>query len=147
MERSRTTCSLWAGTTISTWVAAAPPRWVGWWRGSVADMQGACRCAVAARSGRAERCLRGRGLLCCGAMVRSPLTGVVDEVVAPEGAHVAAGATVLVVESMKMHHEVHAPRADLAAVLARRRAIFDEGRPEAVARRHATGRRTARENV
>src|SRR3954452_22495120 len=118
-------------------------------------------------------------------MVESPLTGVVDEVVAPEGARVAAGATVLVVESMKMHHEVVAPsagvvgalavapgdqvregqplfavtpapegavppspgagdgsevgrrttagatRADLGAVLARRQAILDDGRPDA----------------
>jgi acetyl-CoA carboxylase carboxyltransferase component len=127
-------------------------------------------------------------------MVRSPLTGVVEEVVAPEGASVAAGAVVLVVESMKMHHEVLAPqpgvvgslavapgdqvvegqplfaveaastsgdgtgprrggptaggdREDLERVLERRRRILDEARPEAVGRRRAAGRRTARENV
>src|SRR4051794_21994963 len=127
-------------------------------------------------------------------MVQSPLTGVVEEVVAPAGATVGAGAVVLVVESMKMHHEVLAPEAgvvrsltvaegdqvvegqplfavdpastqvdggwprpsgltdagareELERVLARRRGILDEGRAEAVERRHAAGRRTARENV
>lgn len=38
-------------------------------------------------------------------------------------------------------------RADLQEVLDRRALLADEARPEAVARRHATGRRTARENV
>jgi acetyl-CoA carboxylase carboxyltransferase component len=43
--------------------------------------------------------------------VRAPLTGVVAEVLVAEGTAVARGAAVLVVESMKMHHEVHAPVA------------------------------------
>ena len=38
-------------------------------------------------------------------------------------------------------------RPDLAALVERRAAILDSARPEAVARRHATGRRTARENL
>src|SRR5687767_14473714 len=38
-------------------------------------------------------------------------------------------------------------RADLAEVLARRAATRDEARPDAVERRHATGARTARENI
>ena len=38
-------------------------------------------------------------------------------------------------------------RADLTEVLARRAALLDAQRPDAVARRHATGRRTARENI
>jgi acetyl/propionyl-CoA carboxylase alpha subunit/acetyl-CoA carboxylase carboxyltransferase component len=38
-------------------------------------------------------------------------------------------------------------RADLAALQARLLATRDEGRPDAVARRHAAGRRTARENL
>ncbi|MEJ0048640.1 MAG: carboxyl transferase domain-containing protein [Rhodospirillales bacterium] len=38
-------------------------------------------------------------------------------------------------------------RADLAAVRARELATLDAGRPEAVARRHAAGKRTARENL
>ncbi len=130
-------------------------------------------------------------------LIESPLTGVVAEVLAGEGAGVRAGAAVLVVEAMKMHHEVVAPEAgvvrelavavgeqvaegqalfrveaaahgaaagaeeagaeagdadgvrpDLAEVLERRRrAQEDAARPAAVAKRHATGLRTARENV
>ncbi|WP_063048850.1 acetyl-CoA carboxylase family protein [Nocardia arthritidis] len=38
-------------------------------------------------------------------------------------------------------------RADLAEVHARHRAVLDESRPEAVAKRHRLGRRTARENI
>jgi acetyl-CoA carboxylase carboxyltransferase component len=132
-------------------------------------------------------------------LIESPLTGVVAEVLAGEGAAVRAGAAVLVVEAMKMHHEVVAPetgvvrelavavgaqvaegqalfrveasagadaeasadddeatsagsegalRPDLDEVLERRRlATDDAARPDAVAKRHATGLRTARENV
>lgn len=39
------------------------------------------------------------------------------------------------------------PRADLAAVVERHRYGLDEARPDAVARRHASGHRTARENL
>src|SRR5437764_10143459 len=39
----------------------------------------------------------------------SPLSGVVAEIVAGEGDPVAAGDPVLLVESMKMHHELPAP--------------------------------------
>jgi acetyl-CoA carboxylase carboxyltransferase component len=39
------------------------------------------------------------------------------------------------------------PRSDLQAVLARRALTLDAARPEATTRRHAAGRRTARENV
>jgi acetyl-CoA carboxylase carboxyltransferase component len=130
-------------------------------------------------------------------LIESPLTGVVAEVLAEDGVGVRAGAAVLVVEAMKMHHEVVAPKAgvvrelvvsvgeqvaegqalfrveaaggaagghdepdaasgedpeavrpDLAQVLERRRlATDDAARPAAVERRHATGLRTARENV
>ena len=127
-------------------------------------------------------------------LIESPLTGVVAEVLAGEGSGVRAGAAVLVVEAMKMHHEVVAPeagvvrelavavgeqvaegqalfrvevgdvddadapeealgegdaiRTDLGDVLERKRlAADDAARPEAVAKRHATGLRTARENV
>lgn len=38
-------------------------------------------------------------------------------------------------------------RPDLAAFYARRAFVLDEGRPEAVARRHGRGKRTARENI
>jgi acetyl-CoA carboxylase carboxyltransferase component len=134
-------------------------------------------------------------------LIESPLTGVVAEVLVGEGGGVRAGAAVLVVEAMKMHHEVVAPaagvvrelavavgeqvdegqrlfrveaaaeaaggattddggadaagsadaqevRPDLAEVLERRRLAQDDAaRPEAVAKRHASGLRTARENV
>lgn len=133
-------------------------------------------------------------------LIESPLTGVVAEVLAGEGAGVRAGAAVLVVEAMKMHHEVIAPAAGVVRELAvavgeqveegqalfrveaaadgdadgahagepqaapapseaairpdlaqlaerRRRAQDDAARPDAVARRHASGLRTARENV
>ncbi|HET6449206.1 MAG TPA: carboxyl transferase domain-containing protein, partial [Conexibacter sp.] len=131
-------------------------------------------------------------------LIESPLTGVVAEVLVGEGTGVRAGAAVLVVEAMKMHHEVVAPaagvvrelavavgeqvaegqrlfrveatedvaaegdgadgparealgdavRPDLAEVVERRRRAQDDAaRPEAVAKRHASGLRTARENV
>ncbi|HEX7291299.1 MAG TPA: carboxyl transferase domain-containing protein [Conexibacter sp.] len=126
-------------------------------------------------------------------LIESPLTGVVAELLAGEGTGVREGAAVLVLEAMKMHHEVVAPaagvvrelavavgeqvvegqrlfrveatevevaepaddagaeeaiRPDLAAVLERRRRAADDAtRPEAVAKRHAGGLRTARENV
>jgi acetyl-CoA carboxylase carboxyltransferase component len=41
--------------------------------------------------------------------VQSPFTGVVVDVLAGVGESIAAGAAVLIVESMKMHHEVTAP--------------------------------------
>ncbi|MCX6393516.1 MAG: biotin carboxylase [Solirubrobacterales bacterium] len=124
----------------------------------------------------------------------SPLTGFVEEIVIAEGENVVEGATVLLVEAMKMHHEVTAPSAGvvrglsvgkgdqveegqqlfeieaggaqavtagipdtgagesagadlLADVLARRAKLEDEARPDAVAKRRALGRRTARENI
>ena len=40
---------------------------------------------------------------------RSPLTGLVVEVLAPDGTNVSAEAPVIVLEAMKMHHEVAAP--------------------------------------
>jgi acetyl-CoA carboxylase carboxyltransferase component len=127
------------------------------------------------------------------AWVRAPLQGTVVAVEAREGAHVAAGATLLVMEAMKMEHVVAADpgglvlrvavqvgdavyddhplvlievgaqadaaapegeavdlshvRPDLAEVQHRHALLEDAARPEAVARRRAAGRRTARENV
>jgi acetyl-CoA carboxylase carboxyltransferase component len=51
-------------------------------------------------------------------LIESPLTGVVAEVLVSEGADVRAGAAVLVVEAMKMHHEVVAPEAGAVRELA-----------------------------
>lgn len=121
------------------------------------------------------------------------MAGTVVTVEAEPGQLVAAGATLLVLEAMKMEHVVRAEHAgvvravgagvgetvaegaelvlldvtesgsaqedaaeeldldavrpDLAQVVARHAFGLDENRPEAVAKRHATGLRTARENI
>lgn len=123
----------------------------------------------------------------------SPMAGTVVRVAVATGELVAAGAAVVVLESMKMEHpvraeadgvvtELHAApgatvragavlarlapaagpvveaaddraaaadhvRDDLQALRDRKALLEDASRPEAVARRHATGLRTARENV
>ena len=125
--------------------------------------------------------------------VRAPLAGTVVAVAVAPGDPVAAGDELLVIEAMKMEHEVRAQapglvrevaaavgatvaagdvlvvlaasgagaaeqapasevpldhvRPDLAEVRERHRTGLDEGRPEVTARRHAAGRRTARENI
>ena len=127
------------------------------------------------------------------AAVRAPLAGTVVAVAVAPGDPVAAGDELLVIEAMKMEHEVRAQaaglvrevaaavgatvaagevlvvlagsgadaaeqaqagevpldhvRPDLAEVRERHRTGLDEGRPEVTARRHAAGRRTARENI
>ena len=124
----------------------------------------------------------------------SPLTGMVEDVAAADGAFVREGSLVVLLEAMKMHHDVTAPSSGLvrgltiakgdqveegqllfhiepaaeetqstsdagpvadeiegdttlAEVLRRRALLQDEARPEAVAKRRALGRRTARENI
>jgi acetyl-CoA carboxylase carboxyltransferase component len=127
--------------------------------------------------------------------IRSPLAGSIVAVAVSAGERIAAGALVVVVESMKMEHEVLAAqggevvvqrakvgdvvaegevlavvdttavavpasraaaapeaaalpsRADLRELRAREALLADAARPEAVARRHALGLRTARENI
>ena len=127
------------------------------------------------------------------AAVRAPLAGTVVAVAVAPGDPVAQGDELLVIEAMKMEHEVRAQaaglvrevpaavgatvaagevlvvlaesgadaaeqapaddvpldhvRPDLEEVRERHRIGLDEGRPEVTARRHATGRRTARENI
>jgi acetyl/propionyl-CoA carboxylase alpha subunit/acetyl-CoA carboxylase carboxyltransferase component len=127
------------------------------------------------------------------AAVRAPLAGTVVSVAVAPGQPVAAGDELLVLEAMKMEHEVRAQtaglvrdvvvavgatvpagavlavlaevagedagpaqdgvvrldhvRPDLAEVRERHRIGLDEGRPEVTERRHAAGRRTARENI
>ena len=128
-----------------------------------------------------------------GGAVRAPLAGTVVAVAVAPGDPVAAGDELLVIEAMKMEHEVRAQapglvrevaaavgatvtagdvlvvlaaseagaaeqapasevpldhvRPDLAEVRERHRTGLDGGRPEVTARRHAAGRRTARENI
>jgi len=50
-------------------------------------------------------------------------------------------------EAVRAEVDLDAIPAKLARVLERQRAILDEGRPEAVGKRHAKGKRTARENL
>ena len=125
--------------------------------------------------------------------LRAPLAGTVVSVTAAPGDLVAPGDELVVIEAMKMEHEVRAQaaglvhevpvtmgatvqagdvlvvlagaadadaapsrpgdvpldhlRPDLAEVRGRHRIGLDEGRPEVTERRHAAGRRTARENI
>ena len=127
------------------------------------------------------------------AAVRAPLAGTVVAVAVAPGDPVAADDELLVIEAMKMEHEVRAlaaglvrevpatvgatvaagdilvvlaesaadaaeqaqarevpldhVRPDLEEVRERHRTGRDEGRPDVTARRHAAGRRTARENI
>lgn len=52
-----------------------------------------------------------------------------------------------VVERVEEDIDLDAPRGDLAEVERRRRLLTDEARPEAVAKRHGRGLRTARQNL
>jgi acetyl-CoA carboxylase carboxyltransferase component len=128
--------------------------------------------------------------------VQAPMAGTVVEVLVAAGDAVRSGQALLVLEAMKMEHEIHATadaqvldvhahagdlvaegellmqlgaplapraspeaaaasppraanelRADLQALIAREAHTLDAQRPEAVAKRHALGLRTARENI
>jgi acetyl-CoA carboxylase carboxyltransferase component len=88
--------------------------------------------------------------------VRAMRSGVVHEVAVPVGETVDSGVTLLLLaESGDEDTDASAGpaippahiRADLAEVLERHRIGRDEGRPEVAERRHASGRRTARENI
>jgi acetyl/propionyl-CoA carboxylase alpha subunit len=127
-----------------------------------------------------------------GTAVLAGVRGTLLSLAVAPGDEVAAGATIAVVEAMKMEHLIAAPaagtvlatplapgaavepgdtlaevepgavgtaavaaaaepidavRPDLAALLDRRALTADEARPEAIARRHAGGHRSARENI
>ena len=135
----------------------------------------------------------GAGLADGQAAVPAPLTGTVISVAVTPGQAVGPGDELLVLEAMKMEHEVRTQaagqvaevrvaagdtvpagavlvtlagtegggtgsalaaeipldriRPDLAESRERHRTGLDEGRPEVTERRHAAGRRTARENI
>ena len=88
--------------------------------------------------------------------VRAPVSGRVAQIDAGQGATVASGQRLLVVEETEVD-ESHFPtdggvdpdvvRSDLTEVLDRQARARDERRPDAVAKRHARGHRTARENL
>jgi acetyl/propionyl-CoA carboxylase alpha subunit/acetyl-CoA carboxylase carboxyltransferase component len=123
-------------------------------------------------------------------VVAASMSGTVIDVRARPGERVGPGATLVVIEAMKLEHAVTAPRESLVVdvmvapgstvaegdelvslspaedgvssevsttdepvpeslrILEQRRSLVaDESRPDAVRRRHAAGRRTARENV
>jgi acetyl-CoA carboxylase carboxyltransferase component len=88
--------------------------------------------------------------------VRAQAAGLVREVAAAAGATVAAGDILVVLAGSGADAGEQAPasevpldhvRPDLAEVRERHRTGLDEGRPEVTERRHAAGRRTARENI
>jgi acetyl/propionyl-CoA carboxylase alpha subunit/acetyl-CoA carboxylase carboxyltransferase component len=88
--------------------------------------------------------------------VRAQAAGLVREVPAAVGATVAAGDVLVVLAESAAGAAEQAPagdvpldhvRPDLEEVRERHRIGLDEGRPEVTARRHAAGRRTARENI
>lgn len=88
--------------------------------------------------------------------VRIHVDGVVYQLLVGEGDSVAEGDELVRVTPMRIEEAaqersfssgVVEEREDLARYLERRQLIEDASRPEAVAKRHAKGRRTARENV
>ena len=89
--------------------------------------------------------------------VTSPVAGRVVEVAVSADDQVAAGTVVIRVEpgagdeeaeaTAAVEVDLDAERADLAEVRSRHERGLDAARPDAVAKRHRLGRRTARENV
>jgi acetyl-CoA carboxylase carboxyltransferase component len=91
--------------------------------------------------------------------VRSPAAGRVRERLAAEGETVKEREVLLVIEAVTEQREGSAPtpalpqggreeeRADLRRMRERHALTLDEARPGAVAKRHALGLRTARENI
>jgi acetyl-CoA carboxylase carboxyltransferase component len=88
--------------------------------------------------------------------VTAPVSGLVAEVATGVGSTVSAGQRLLVLHEREAEYSPEetaaAPdpdhiRADLEEVLDRQARTRDEARPEAVAKRHARGHRTARENL
>jgi acetyl/propionyl-CoA carboxylase alpha subunit/acetyl-CoA carboxylase carboxyltransferase component len=89
-------------------------------------------------------------------LVTTPISGRVSNVLVEVGDVVEDGdalATVLLSDiedggpGTESTIDLDASRDDLERVLARHHRMSDEGRPSAVARRHAKGNRTARENI
>lgn len=84
------------------------------------------------------------------------VSGVVDTVSVAVGQTVNEGDELVAITAIdfeeaelveRASHVDSAEREDLSRYRARRHLVSDEARPEAVVKRHATGRRTARENI
>jgi acetyl/propionyl-CoA carboxylase alpha subunit/acetyl-CoA carboxylase carboxyltransferase component len=89
-------------------------------------------------------------------VVTAPVGGIVRDIIGKPGEVVAAGQPLLIIEPRDMAEtatasttpqDLDAIRPDLAEVIARHALTTDAARTEAVAKRHAQGGRTARENV
>lgn len=89
-------------------------------------------------------------------VVKASQSGIVRTVVAEPGAMVNEGEALLFLEpaevdagSIQSEESIDLAyiRADLAEVFERHQPLTDEWRPDAVAKRHKTGQRTARENI
>ncbi|HOB66300.1 carboxyl transferase domain-containing protein [Ottowia sp.] len=90
-------------------------------------------------------------------VLTAPHAGIVRQRFAHDGAYLAQGDVILVLEEAE-HAAAHAAedaaahgpdhiRADLQRVIDRHAFTLDAARPDAVAKRHARGLRTARENI
>ncbi|MDE0662069.1 MAG: biotin/lipoyl-binding protein [Gammaproteobacteria bacterium] len=105
--------------------------------------------------------LTGQELIVLNAMkmehvVKAPVSGTVFELNVAEGDTVPEGTVLLVIEEGTVQGEaarsdldldLDTPRPDLAEVIRRRTLTTDASRRKQVARRHAQGGRTARENI
>ncbi len=89
-------------------------------------------------------------------VITAEVSGIVRRIVVSPGDAIFEGHTMLMVEEAEVastgevaEHivDLDVIRPDLAEAIARHSYGFDENRPDAVAKRHATGRRTARENI
>ena len=89
-------------------------------------------------------------------LIHADVGGTVHALLVSDAVPVATGQTLLVIHSggqapgvllEQAAVDLEAVRPDLAEVLQRQQDVLDPGRPDAVARRHAKGARTARENV
>ena len=111
--------------------------------------------------GAGETIVAGQALVVVEAMkmehlIHAQAGGTVLTLLAVEGGTVLPKQALMVVQvddqatsisAQRQEVDLDAIRADLAEVLQRQQAVLDAGRPDAVARRHAKGARTARENV
>ncbi|WP_179401042.1 carboxyl transferase domain-containing protein [Burkholderia guangdongensis] len=90
-------------------------------------------------------------------LLRAPHAGRVMSILAAPGSYLAQGQAVLVLEPVDgadveaaagdVAHDPDRIRADLRKVIDRHALTLDAARPDAIAKRHARGGRTARENV